>query len=284
VDPVGRSEAASGVGRFRVERDTQPASVPLWRELFAGMDWLGLRLSPVYYGFGVSAGDGAAVVLVPGFLGTDFYLREFHCWLKRIGYRAYLSGIGRNADCLDLLMDRLLVTVHEAFDATRRRVHLVGHSLGGILARSAATRRPDLIASVITLGSPFRGIRSHPLVMAASERVRVRITSERSGRDDPACFTGACTCPTVRAWAEPFPADVAQLAIYTKSDGVVDWRFCITGDPERDAEVPGTHVGLAFNPFVYRLVSARLARVSWSADRVTSPPAAEPATGSSPTA
>ena len=38
-----------------------------------------------------------------------------------------------------------------------------------------------------------------------------------------------------------------KLAIYTTTDGVVDWRCCINEDGT-DVEVPGTHVGLAFNP------------------------------------
>jgi pimeloyl-ACP methyl ester carboxylesterase len=250
---------------FRIVRDEGPASVPLWRELFAGADWLGLRLSPVFYGLGVPRGDGSAVIVVPGFLGTDAYLHELHCWLGRIGYRPYMSKIGRNAECLDLLMDRLLGTVEAAYGATGERVHVIGHSLGGILARVAATRRPDVVASVITLGSPFRGIRSHPLVLAASQRVRARIAGREPGRDERGCFTGQCTCPTVTAWAQPFPPDVAQLAIYTRTDGIVDWRFCMNGDPDNDAEVIGTHVGLAFNPFVYRMIATRLARVTAAA-------------------
>jgi len=52
---------------------------------------------------------------------------------------------------------------------------------------------------------------------------------------------------------------VAQTAIYTKSDGIVDWRACVTGDPQIDCEVQGTHVGLVFNPAVYRVLAARLA-------------------------
>jgi hypothetical protein len=42
----------------------------------------------------------------------------------------------------------------------------------------------------------------------------------------------------------------------------VDWRFCVTGDPEIDYEVPGTHVGLVFNPGVYRVLAERLYRDS----------------------
>ena len=43
-----------------------------------GLDWLSLRTSPVFYGFGVPRGDGSAVILVPGFLATDVYLWEMN--------------------------------------------------------------------------------------------------------------------------------------------------------------------------------------------------------------
>jgi len=51
---------------------------------------------------------------------------------------------------------------------------------------------------------------------------------------------------------------VPHIAIYTKTDGIVDWRYCVNGD-ERDIEVPGTHVGLAFNPQVFRHIAHFLA-------------------------
>ena len=108
--------------------DQRPASVPIWREGLAGLDWLALRTSPVFYGCGVPRGDGAGVVLVPGFLGTDWYLLELHGWLGRLGYRSHLSRIGRNAECLDLLSERLLETVERAREATGRPVHLIGRA------------------------------------------------------------------------------------------------------------------------------------------------------------
>jgi triacylglycerol lipase len=243
---------------FDVEE--RPASVPIWREALFGFDWLALRTSPVLYGCGIPRGDGAPVVVVPGFLGSDVYLLEMYFWLGRIGYRPFLSRIGRNAECLDVLVGRLLGTVEEARASTGRPVHLIGHSLGGMLARSAAVRRPDRIASVITLGSPFRGIRSHPLVMQAASTVRARIRSRAEQRDDrPDCFTAACQCDTVKALQAPLPASFPQTAIYTKTDGIVDWRTCINGDAQADVEVSGTHVGLAWNPKVYRIIAERLA-------------------------
>lgn len=246
-------------------RDEQPASVPIWLESLVGLDWLALRLSAVYCGWGVPRGDASPVVVVPGFLGSDWYLHELYWWLRRIGYRAYMSRIGRNADCLDLLVTRLFTTVERAHDDTGRKVHLIGHSLGGMLSRAAAARRPALIASVVTLGSPFRGIRSHPFVLQMSDRVRSRVRLQnrlgaRDGRkDEPGCYSGYCRCDTVSAFQLDLPRSVPTIAVYTKTDGIVDWRFCVNDDPAENFEVTGTHSGLAFNAQVYGLIAQHLA-------------------------
>ncbi|MBN9391416.1 MAG: alpha/beta fold hydrolase [Chloroflexi bacterium] len=237
-----------------------PVRTPIYRELLSGVDWLALHYSPVYYGFGVPRGDGSAVVLVPGFLATDAYLTEMKCWLNRIGYRTYLSNIGRNADCLETLVNRLQATVEKAFHETGRKVHLIGHSLGGVLSRALAARSPEFIASVITMASPFRGISSHPLVLQASNVVRQRLQFEKKkeGPPQPHCMTGWCTCSAGQALRNRLPGDIMQTAIYTRSDGIVDWRVCVTDRAEDNFEVIGTHIALVFNPFVYRVVSYRL--------------------------
>jgi pimeloyl-ACP methyl ester carboxylesterase len=238
-------------------KDQEVSQRPLWREIFVGLDWLALRSSPVYYGFGVPRGDGSAVIVIPGFMGTDMYLQEVYYWLRRIGYRPYMSRIGWNAECVNTLVDRLSETITKAQAETGGKVHLIGHSLGGVIARSATAQRPDRVASVITLGSPFRGIRSHPLVLAAGERVRERIRRQ-NGHLPPDCYTGYCGCAAVNAVQRGFPETVLQSAVYTKSDGVVDWRVCVTDDPATNFEVPGTHVGLVFNATVYGLIAKRL--------------------------
>ncbi len=111
----------------------------IWTEALFGAEVLLLHATPVYYGFGVRRGDGSAVVIIPGFLGTDLYLMELHGWLERIGYRPYFSGIGINAECPNLLVERHLnETVKRALRETGRKIHLIGHSLGGVIARSIA--------------------------------------------------------------------------------------------------------------------------------------------------
>jgi len=217
-------------------------------------------MSAVYRGVGIPTGDHSAVVVIPGFMGSDQYLGDMNSWLRRIGYRPYLSNIGRNADCPDVLASRLHQTMARAYEETGEKVHLIGHSLGGVLARSAAVRWPEMTASVTTMASPFRGVRVHPFVLQTAFIVRGRII-QKNGRADskPNCYSGYCSCSFVSALTEDFPASVRQQAIYTKSDGVVDWRCCINDDPETDIEVPGTHVGLAFNPRVYKHIAMFLA-------------------------
>ena len=84
----------------------------------------------------------------------------------------------------------------------------------------------------------------------------MRARLQRQGRG-PDCYTGRCGCDSVRALQTLPP--VPQIAIYTRSDGIVDWRACVNDDRETDFEVSGTHVGLVFNPAVYGLIAARLA-------------------------
>ena len=114
-----------------VRGDFTPAAVPIWREVLFGIDWVALHASPVYYGIGVPRGDGAPVIVIPGFLGSDDYLREMYYWLRRIGYTPYYSRIGRNAECPDVLTNRLLTTMDRAYSETGQPLNLIGHSLGG---------------------------------------------------------------------------------------------------------------------------------------------------------
>ena len=234
----------------RLLRDTVPAALPLWREPFVAAEFAFLPFTPTYHGIGVPHGDGAAVIVVPGFTGTDGYLAPMRGWLGRIGYRPYRSAIGQNADCLDRLGNRLIGTLQKAADDTGRRAHLVGHSLGGVLSRGVTSLRPDLVASVTTMGSPIRGVRSHPMVMRLAEAVRRRVVARDEARE-PDCFSGDCRCDLVRSVQSPFPEEMPQLAIFTRRDGVVAWRYTRLHHPSLNREVLGTHSGLAANALAY---------------------------------
>ena len=63
------------------------------------------------------------------------------------------------------------------------------------------------------------------------------------------------------------PGPVVQTAVYTEEDGVVDWRYCRTDQPDVDFSVSGTHVGLVFNASVYAIIADRLAQARSDAAR-----------------
>jgi triacylglycerol lipase len=236
--------------------EPQGVSISFWREAFSAVDYMKMKASPVYYGFRVPHGNGEPVILVPGFLGCDLYLVELFLWLRRIGYRPYMSRIGQNAECPDLLTHRLMGTVNRVYAKTGQKIHLVGHSLGGVLARGIAARRPDRVASVIMLASPFRGVRVSPWVHRTIEHVRKRIHGRRCRGKQ--CFTTTCACGFSCTMRYSFPQNIPQTAVYTKTDGVVDWPVCINNDPETDIEVSGSHIGLVWNAQAYEVIAQRL--------------------------
>jgi len=99
--------------------------------------------------------DGPPLMVVPGFLATDRTTLGLQRSLAAAGYRVTGWGLGINrgvrADTLASLADRI------GRHGRGAKVILVGWSLGGLFAREVAKARPDLVARVVTLGSPFSG-------------------------------------------------------------------------------------------------------------------------------
>jgi hypothetical protein len=99
----------------------------------------------------------------------------------------------------------------------------------------------------------------HPTVLRAAEAVRKHILEEHGPGVLPTCYTGHCTCEFLSSLRRNLPNSVLETAIYTRNDGIADWRYCMTGKKEKDFEVAGTHIGLAFNVAAYSIIARRLA-------------------------
>lgn len=228
-----------------------PRRPSLFLEQRAGLELAELFMSPVYYGIGVPHGNGAPVLLLPGFLGSDGYLSIMSSWLRRIGYHPHASGFTLVAGSPYDMIARVTERAEQAFAAARRPLTVVGHSLGGMLACVLARQRPDLVSQVVTMGSPLceePRSASHPLVAALADVL------VRDGRT-PRTAVAAARELERRLFSGPMPEHVRLTCIYTREDAVVDWRACIDGDPRTTAyEVRGTHVGLAWNAQVYHHV------------------------------
>ena len=61
------------------------------------------------------------------------------------------------------------------------------------------------------------------------------------------------------------------MALYSRSDGVVDWRSCLAEDAEL-IEVDASHCGMSLNPQAYRAVAGALSQFG---DGVTLPRSGE---------
>lgn len=190
------------------------------------------------------------VVLVPGFLAGDGSLSLMAAALRRQGFRTYRSHIHANVGCTLDAAAQLEARLESIAIRRGSRVQLVGHSLGGMLARGLAVRRPDLVSSIVTLGSPMLAPGAHHASLGRSVDVLVRLSRAGvPGLMSEDCVAGACARQSFDESRKPVPADVAFTAIYSRRDGIVDWRACV--DPmAAPVEVRTSHVGMAVDPVV----------------------------------
>jgi triacylglycerol lipase len=229
-----------------------PAStlMPLWRELPHAAGWLA-RLSRNAGPASVAA-DASDVLLIPGFLSVDDSLTALAGTLACAGHRPAFAGIGRNVGCSEATLERLERRIGAIVREHGSPVALVGHSRGGLFARVLAVRRPDLVGRIVTLGSPHRDERAvHPALwvgacaLALTGRVRYR------------CGPGGCCDAFNRDLAAPVPPGIEFVSIYSRRDGVVDWRACI--DPAaRNIQVAAPHLALTTAPAALAAVRAGL--------------------------
>lgn len=198
------------------------------------------------------------VLLIPGFLAGDWTLTALSGELRREGFRTYRSGIAANVDCTlnaSLAIETRLEAIAERRGAP---VHLVGHSLGGMLARGVAVRRPDLVASVVTLGSPLLAPAAHHRVLTGGVHLLATLSSVGvPGVMSRQCVGGSCAQNSFAEARAPMPTGTALTNVYSRRDGVVDWQACI--DPAGvPVEVSASHLGMAVDPQVVGAVLAAL--------------------------
>jgi triacylglycerol lipase len=253
-------QTGAGTGYYRPAVNAiTPFTIPIWREGRVALERAALLRDPLLRGDGVPHGDGAPVLLIPGFLAGDPSLGVMARWLRRIGYRPCRAGIRANVDCAERALERLEQQLERFAERHGRNVEIVGQSRGGSLARMLAVRRPELVSGVVTLGSPVTDqLAVHPVVRAHVTAVGLLGSAGMPGFFTRGCAEGDCCARAREDAAGPFPADVRLIAVYSRTDGIVDWRACL--DPAaRQVEVHSSHVGMSVNPQVFRVVADALA-------------------------
>jgi pimeloyl-ACP methyl ester carboxylesterase len=242
--------------------EREPVSAPARGELRYWTELGRLLADPGFHR--VAPGhDPRPVLLIPGFLAGDASLTALAGWLRRRGHRVRGSGMRINVGCAGRELTRLGAKLAE-FD---RPPIVIGQSRGGTLARALAAGRPDSVSGLVTLGSPVRD----PLAVSPSVLRTVRSFARLGDRGvrgvfSSECRDGAC-CAEVRSLLEaPLDPDLPTLAVYSRSDGIVDWRACL--DPDASCvEIDGSHCGMAVNPGVYRQLEDLLDRTEATTSR-----------------
>jgi pimeloyl-ACP methyl ester carboxylesterase len=198
------------------------------------------------------------VLLVPGFMAGDATLKAMSMFLRHQGFRTYRSQMHVNAGCTREAADRLERRIETIAIRRDRKVTIVGHSLGGMLARGLASRRPDLIEGIVSMGSPVLAPGAVHKVLAWDAEMLARLTRAGfRGLMGTECIGGECARQSFEESKQPIDPDVAFTAIYSRRDGIVDWRACL--DPAaQHVEVRTSHVGMAVDPIVMDHVLAAL--------------------------
>ena len=215
--------------------------------------------------------DAPAVIVLPGFGSSDRATWLLRRHLRQEGFAAEGWGLGTNRAGLNLphsqddldsrwninrrdiyngeasvpyLCDRMTERVQGRAKQLGRPVALVGWSLGGYVAREVARMLPSDVSQVITMGSPVIG---GPKYTAAAPFFRQRgmdldwIEREIAKQD-----------------ARPITQPI--LAIVSRSDAVVGWAAAQdhVSPNVTHVEVDAAHLGMGFNPKIWRLVVERL--------------------------
>lgn len=208
---------------------------------------------------GLPRGRGQQVLVIPGFAFSDLSTLPVRLALRACGYRVVLSRIHWNVGCSDRAVDRLADVAAEAVEREGgRRLYVVGHSRGGMLARGLAARHPELVSRVVSLGAPLNHeFAFYEIPRPALEALKVAHHLDPELRERR-CATPQCTCAYMAATKRPMPSEVELVSLYTKTDGIVDWRACVVPGA-RNIEVDGTHFGMGLKPSTTRVVLEELA-------------------------
>lgn len=182
------------------------------------------------------------VAVFPGFSAGDLSTFVLRRHLQKAGYRVHRWRLGVNRGQVPTLIPKVVSRTEALFERYREPVALVGWSLGGVLAREVARERPEIVRSVVTLGSPVVGGPKYTKAARFYEQVL--------GEDLDAIEQAV-------EERNRIPISVPLTAIYSRRDAVVKWEACIDRYNEhcQHIEVDASHLSLGFDPRVLQLVS-----------------------------
>ena len=242
------------------DRDWEPYTPPAALRRREVLGWLSYvqALAPRVPAVDPRRSERVPVLMVPGFLAGDWSLIPLARHLRRSGHATFTSGIVLNSGCTEMLVEWLERRLEQVVGEVGRPVALVGQSRGGTLCRMLAVRRPQYVAGLFTLASPLlHQLATTPQLIAQVELIARLNVIAWPWLISADCLTGGCAERTAALLESRWPPGLPFFSVYSREDGVVDWRACL--DPAAEQiEVRSTHNGMGADRHVQRLLSARL--------------------------
>jgi pimeloyl-ACP methyl ester carboxylesterase len=203
-------------------------------------------------------GDGQPVMLIPGFLAGDASLTRMAVWLRSGGYTLARSGIRWNTGCMEPTVVELQRRLERAVEEAGQPALLIGQSRGGSIGRALAVLAPELIDTLVTLGSPLLDqLAVKPRVWPSIVTVGMLGTIGVPGMFSLSCLRGDCCARTVEAVTASFPEHIRFISVYSRSDEVVRWKSCLDLAAIQ-MEVETSHVGMGMSRDVWSALAAEL--------------------------
>jgi pimeloyl-ACP methyl ester carboxylesterase len=200
-------------------------------------------------------GDGHPVLLVPPFIAGDAVMGVLKAYLKNRGHHVETWGFGRNTGFQRKFAEAIEARVRYMHHRHKRKVSLVGWSLGGMFSLYTAHRAPECVRNVITLGSPV-SVDPGGHVASPSVHLLYRLIGHPMG-------PLAHGANWMRAKMMGVPPTMPLSCIFSDSDAIVPphaAQMSSTAGHHENIRVPGSHIGLGFNFLALWIVADRLAQ------------------------
>lgn len=198
-----------------------------------------LRRSKLWHGEGVPPGQQRPMLLIPGFLAAPRSGSSVLHVMAAAGWRIEAAAVGRNSGPAYVGVDAAEADLQRMYHAHGAPVTLVGHSRGGQFARILAVRHPHMVRQIITLGTPL--LLKYPNFAAVKVPAELLDKTWRAGAFGEV-FPDRENEVDRDRYAE-FPNQIDFVSIYSRTDGIVDWRTCIE-PAAHTIEVKASHRGL----------------------------------------
>jgi pimeloyl-ACP methyl ester carboxylesterase len=171
-------------------------------------------------------GDGHPVLVLPGLSGGAGWTTVMRGYLRAIGHSVHGPRFAATKGHSDRVRRLLADRVEQLADRHGKKVSIVAWSVGGCFARQVVAADPGPVRQLVTLGTPLDGMWYPEGQEHAAGRLDVPVTS-----------------------------------VYSRTDGIFEWRRCLQpgGPRSENVEVPTSHLGMASNPFTFHVLADRLA-------------------------